>query len=65
MIEIAKLEGISVTNEELEEQLDILKKQYSDPQMLGQLESDEVKNDLTKRILTQKVLDLIKSFSKN
>jgi trigger factor len=63
IIEIAKIEDIKVSKEEINQQIDLLKQQYSDPKMQAELETEAIKNDLTKRLITQKALDLIKNLN--
>lgn len=60
IVEIAKKENIKVTKEEVQAQIEILKTQYQDPKMQQELDSDNFKNEITKRLLTDKVLAVIK-----
>lgn len=55
--EIAEQEKLTVTPEELEVQLQILKGQYQDPQMQAELAKPEARRDIASRILTQKTVD--------
>ena len=57
--EIAEVENISVTPEELEVQMQILKGQYTDPAMQAELEKDQARSDIAGRILSQKVVNFI------
>ncbi len=57
--EIAMIENINVTPEELEVQMQVLKGQYQDPAMLAELEKDEARRDIASRILSQKVVNFI------
>ena len=61
--EIAEKEGIRVTPEELEMRLQLLKGQYQDAAMQAELEKPENVRDIANRLLTEKTLDRIKSFS--
>ena len=54
--EIAKLENITVTPEELEVRIQILKGQYKDPAMQAELDKPENRRDISSRLLTEKVL---------
>lgn len=63
LIEIANKENITVSNDELQQQIELLKSQYPDPKMQEELTKDNVKSDLTKRLLTQKVLEFIKNLN--
>lgn len=57
--EIAEVENIIVTPEELEMQMQLLKGQYKDPSMQTQLEKPEARRDIASRILSQKVVTFI------
>lgn len=52
--EISQLEKIEVTPEELEIRLQILKGQYQDPQMQGELDKPENRDEIAGRIATEK-----------
>lgn len=56
LAEIADLEGLTVTTQELEERLSLYKNQYQDPQMQAELNSPQAKSDIASRILTEKTL---------
>jgi trigger factor len=57
--EIASLEGINITIEELDNSIDNLKKQYTDPQMQQELNDPNNRQELAMRLLTEKVLDYL------
>lgn len=57
--EIAEIEKIDVTPEELEQQMQALKAQYKDPGMQDELEKPESRRDIAGRILSQKVVNYI------
>lgn len=59
--EIANVEKIEVTVEELETQLELLKSQYNDPTMLAELGKPESRRDIASRILSQKVINFIEN----
>jgi trigger factor len=59
--EIAKEENIVVTQIELDEKLAQLKQQYTDPQMLEELDNPNNKREIMMRLLSEKVLDRIKN----
>lgn len=61
--EIAEREGIRVTPEELEMRLQLLKGQYQDAAMQAELEKPENVRDIANRLLTEKTLDKLKSYS--
>ena len=57
--EVAEVENINVTPEELEIQLQVLKGQYTDPAMQAELDKEEARRDIASRILSQKVVNFI------
>ena len=59
--ELADREKIVVTPEELEIQIQILKKQYTDAAMQAEIDKPENRRDILSRILSQKSLDYVKS----
>ena len=59
LAEIAEVEKLEVTPEELEAQMQALKVQYKDPAMQAELEKPETRRDIASRILSQKVVNLI------
>lgn len=63
--EIADLEKIVVSPQELELQIQQLKKQYTDAAMQAELDKPENKRDILSRILSQKALEFAKSQIKN
>lgn len=61
--EIAELENISVTPEELEIRLQLLKGRYAtDENMQTELDKPENRRDIMSRLMTEKTLDKLKSF---
>lgn len=54
--EIAELEGIEVTPEELEIRVQLLKGQYQDPAMQAELEDPKNRRDVAGRIMTEKTV---------
>jgi trigger factor len=54
--EIAEKEGITVNQEELKLRLDLLRGQYTDPQMQAELESPDGQRDIRSRMLVEKTL---------
>jgi trigger factor len=63
--EIAEVEGLNVTPEELEIRLQILKGQYaSDPSMQAELDKPEARNDVASRLLTEKTIAKLVSYAK-
>ncbi len=59
--EIADIERIEVTSNELENRLDQMKKQHSDPQMLEELDKPDNRREILMRITSEKVLSHIKA----
>lgn len=58
--EIADQEKIVVSPEELESQIQMLKKQYNDPAMQAEIDKPENRRDILSRLLSQKSLERIK-----
>jgi trigger factor len=63
--EISQAEQITVTPEELEVRIQLLKGQYPDPQMQAELDKDENRRDILSRLLTEKTLDKLRSYATN
>lgn len=63
--EIAEREGVTVTPEELEIRLQILKGQYQDPQMQAELDKPENRRDIEARLLTEKTLSNLVKYAGN
>jgi trigger factor len=63
LAEIAEAEQITVTPEEVETQISILKTQYPDPQMQTELNKPEARRSITSRLLTQKTVDRLVDYS--
>jgi len=61
--EISQLEKISVTPEELEIRIQLLKGQYPDPAMQAELDKPENRRDIQSRMLTEKTLDLLRNYA--
>lgn len=59
LAEIAEVEKLDVTPEELEIRLQLLKGQYQDPQMQAELDKPENRRDIAARLLTEKTLGLL------
>lgn len=54
--EVAERENISVTPEELEVRVQLLKGQYQDPQMRAELDKPENRNEVGARLMTEKTI---------
>lgn len=61
---VAEAENLSVTPEELEIRIQTLKGQYQDAAMQSELEKPENRQDLVSRILTEKTLQRLISYTK-
>ena len=58
LAELSKAEKIEATNEELEEHVDLYKKQYANnPRMVEQFNTPEARRDIANRLLTEKTVD--------
>lgn len=62
--EVADKEGITVTPEELEIRLQVLKGQYSDPKMQEELNQPSARKDIASRLLTEKTIAKLVSLQK-
>lgn len=54
--EVAEKEGVQIAQEEFDERLAALKKQYTDEQMQAELEKPEHQRDILSRLLTEKTV---------
>ncbi len=61
--QIADAEKISVTPEELDVRIQLLKGQYTDPAMQAELDKPENRRDLLSRLLTEKTLDTLRGYA--
>lgn len=58
LAEVTKAEGMTLTEEEIDEHVELHKKQYaSNPEALKQLETPEVRRDVANHFLTEKTID--------
>jgi trigger factor len=62
--EISEKENVGVTPEELEIRVQLLKGQYTDAAMQSELDKTENRRDIHSRMLTEKTLDLLRSYAK-
>jgi trigger factor len=62
--EISEKENVAVTPEELEIRVQLLKGQYTDAAMQSELDKTENRRDIHSRMLTEKTLDLLRSYAK-
>ena len=63
LAEVADKENITVTPEELEVRIMLLKNQYTDDAMLTELDKPENRRDINNRMLTEKTLDALRKFA--
>jgi trigger factor len=61
--EISEKENVTVTPEELEVRVQLLKGQYNDANMLAELDKPESRRDIHSRMLTEKTLDSLRSYA--
>jgi trigger factor len=61
--EVAQQEKITVTPEELEVRVMLLKNQYKDEAMLAELDKPDNRRDIQTRLLTEKTLDKLKEYA--
>jgi trigger factor len=59
--EIAQAEKITVTPQELELRIQLLKGQYPDPAMQAELDKPDNRRDIMSRLLTEKTLDVLRA----
>lgn len=60
---ISDKENITVTPEELEIRIQLLKGQYPDPSMQAELDKPENRQDILSRLMTEKTLDKLRSYA--
>jgi len=60
---IADQENVTVTSEELEIRLQLLKGQYTDPAMLAELDKPANRRDIHSRLMTEKTLDKLRQYA--
>ncbi|GAC1499217.1 MAG: trigger factor [Candidatus Saccharimonadales bacterium] len=61
--EISAKEGLTVTPEELEVRLQLLKGQYNDPAMLAELDKPDNRRDIMSRLITEKTIDKLRQYA--
>jgi trigger factor len=58
LAELSKAEKIEATNKELDDHVELYKKQYANnPQMVAQFDTPEARRDIANRLLTEKTVD--------
>lgn len=63
LTEIAKEENVTVSPEELDKRITLLKKQYNDKQLQSELDKSEGRQDILSRLMTEKTIDVLRSFA--
>lgn len=63
LTEIAEKEGVTVTPEELEVRMQLLKGQYQDKQMRAELDKPEARREISNRLVTEKTLEKLKGYA--
>lgn len=61
--EIANVENLQVSEDELQKRVSELKDQYQDPQMRAELDKSENRRDIAARLLTEKTIERVKSYN--
>jgi trigger factor len=61
--EVADKESITVSQPDLDARINLLKSQYEDPNMQAELDKPENKQDIYNRMLVEKTVDKLRSFS--
>ncbi|HVI60842.1 MAG TPA: trigger factor [Candidatus Saccharimonadales bacterium] len=61
--EVANQEKITVTPEELEIRMQLLKGQYPDPAMQAELDKPEARRDIHSRMMTEKTLEKLRAYA--
>jgi len=62
LTEIADREKVTVTPEDVEVRLQLLKGQYPDPKMQAELDKPETRQELASRLISEKTVDLVKGY---
>jgi trigger factor len=61
--EIANAEKVSVSDQELSVRTNIMKQQYPNPEMAGQLDQPAAQREIANRLVTEKTVDLLYNFA--
>ena len=61
--EVAEIEDISFSREELDERIRVMKTQYQDAQMQAELDKDEARQDIASRMLTEKTIQRLVDYA--
>lgn len=63
LAEIAKKEGIEVRDDEIDARINVLKTQYSDPQMQTELDDPKNRRSIASRLMTEKTVDALRAIA--
>jgi trigger factor len=63
LTEVSEQEGIVVTPEELEIQIQLLKGRYTDEAMIAELDKPEGRRDIASRLLSEKTIDKLAEYA--
>jgi trigger factor len=61
--EVAEREGLTVSDDELNQQIEAMRRRYTDETMLKELDDPANKRDIASRILSEKTIDRLASFA--
>jgi trigger factor len=63
--EISEIEKINLTNEEIDQYLELLKARYTDPEMQAELAKPEARRDVASRLVAEKTIKKVAEYSSN
>jgi trigger factor len=63
LAEVAEKEGVTVSEDEVEGQMQMLRAQYPDPQMQAELEKPETRREITSRIVSEKTIAKLTTYA--
>lgn len=65
LAEAAENEGVTVTDEEVEAQLELLRQQYPDEQMRAELDKPETRREIMSRLVSEKTIAKLSAYAQN
>lgn len=63
LAEIAEQENVTVTAEEIDAQLDMLRAQYTDPQMQTEIDKPETRREIASRLVSEKTITILSGYA--
>jgi trigger factor len=63
LTEVAKAEKLSISNDEIENEIEALKVQYTDPKMQEELRNDHVREDIYNHLMATKVINKLVEYA--